>query len=275
MTKRELEGREVAAAITRGAARRAACFTAAMGRPVGVVAVGWSTDTTTDRFLASKERAFRDAGFSFRGVVLDPGEGTAAAAARVAEAGRDEAVDGVFVQFPVPAGLDARRLLGAVPLARDIDGARRGFPNATAAAVIRVLTAHGVPLPGARAVVVSGQPVIAEWAAELLSEEGASVVVPPPELAASGRLSGGDVVVVASGRPGSVPESWLPEEAVVVDTGYYHGGGRGDVAWGDPPRRLRGRVPPVGGVGPVTVAVLMEHAVAAAEARSGLSRRRP
>lgn len=273
---RELRGRALAAEIARVAARRAAAFAGASGRPVGVAAVGWSTDPTTGRFLATKEQSFRRAGLAFRGVVLDPGDGSAAAASSVAALSRDDAVDGIFVQYPTPSVLDVLPVLDAVAPEKDIDGGRRGgrggrggrgFPSATAVAVLRVLAAHAIPVRGARTVVVGGQPAIAGPVAALLEREGAAVEEVPADAATAARLAAAELVVVASGRPGSVPDARLPAGAVVVDTGYYHGGGRGDVVWTDAQRRLEARVPPIGGVGPVTVAVLMAHAVEAAERR--------
>ena len=276
---RLLRGLALAEELERRVLGRAQEFQQNSGRAATAAVVGWSSDPTTAAAIDAKRLAFGRAGLQVEAVVLSSGEGTAAILRRIDALNEHAAVDGILVQFPFPAGIDGRSVLDRVAGGKDIDGGsawsrqrlRRRAPcyvPATPGAVLRLLGAHEIPVEGRRVAVVGGQPAIAEPVGLLLQAAGVDVLEVGPDMAAAEapqKVNEVEVVIAAAGKPSSVPSDWLPEGCILVDTGYYHGGGRGDVAPGPGMTRVAAWVPPLGGVGPVTVAILMENTLAAAE----------
>ena len=281
---RLLRGLALAEEVERRVRARGEAFQQASGRPATAVVVGWAADPTTGSAVAAKRRAFERAGLTIEAVVLDSAGGTEAILQRIDALNEDPGVDGILVQFPFPPGINGRAVMDRVVGSKDIDGGSAWsrqqlidsgpsgsgfFIPATAAAVPRLLRAHEIPLEGRPVAVVGGQPAIAGPLPPLLEAVGARVVEVEPGTTAdeaARRISEVDLVVAAVGKANALPSDWLPQECVLVDTGYYHGGGRGDVAPGSGMTRVAAWVPPMGGVGPVTVALLMENTIAAAEA---------
>jgi methylenetetrahydrofolate dehydrogenase (NADP+) / methenyltetrahydrofolate cyclohydrolase len=196
----------------------------------------------------------------------------------------DDAVHGIILQTPLPDEVFADELTGAIPPGKDIDGANPtslgrlaaglpAFAPATAEAVLRLLDYHGVELAGRRAVVVGRSTVVGKPVAHLLLDRNATVTVchsRTGDLAEVTRL--GEVLVVAVGRAGLVRGEHVRPGAMVVDVGtnvQADGSLVGDVD-ARSVEGVAGAISPVpGGVGPVTTALLLEHAVAAAELIAG------
>jgi methylenetetrahydrofolate dehydrogenase (NADP+)/methenyltetrahydrofolate cyclohydrolase len=197
----------------------------------------------------------------------------------VAELAAEPGVHGVFVQLPLPEALDARAVADRIPPHKDIDGVSerslarfaRGeaaFAPATALAVMRLLKRHAIDLAGARALVVGGGDFGVPLATLLSRAAAASVSIVPasdPDLEARCRAS--TLIVSAAGVPATIRATHVAPGAIVVDAGVSRPAGvlTGDV---DPAVRAVARafVPMPGGVGPVTIACLLEHTWAAASA---------
>ena len=190
----------------------------------------------------------------------------------------ERTVAGIIVQQPLPEHIPLRVVIDTLDPAKDIDGIHplnagllslgyEGFLPATAHAAVELLRRSGVPLRGARAVVVGRSNVVGKPAAMLLLREHATVTIchsRTRDLAA--HLREADVVVVATGRPGLVTGDMLKRGAVVVDVGINVVEGRlvGDVDF-DSAARVASAITPVpGGVGPLTNAILLTHLVRAA-----------
>jgi methylenetetrahydrofolate dehydrogenase (NADP+) / methenyltetrahydrofolate cyclohydrolase len=190
----------------------------------------------------------------------------------------DAAVSGILLQLPLPGHLDGTSLIERIPPGKDVDGlttvsagllarGRPGLTPCTPTGVIRLLDEHRVPLSGARAVVVGRSTLVGRPMAALLTQRDATVTlchsrtVDLPE-----RCREADVLVVASGQRGLVQEDWVKPGAVVIDVGIHRteSGLTGDVAPGVAARAAM--VTPVpGGVGPMTIAMLLMNTLAAAE----------
>jgi len=195
----------------------------------------------------------------------------------------DDEVDGVLVQLPLPEQIDSEAVLRAVDPMKDVDGfhpfnagrlyaGRPTFVPATALGIILLLEDYGVELSGARAVVVGRSTIVGKPVFHLLLGANATVTVchsHTRDLADETR--GADVLVVAIGRPGLVTPDMVKEGAAVVDVGITRtdAGLVGDVV-PEVAERARFLTPVPGGVGPMTIAVLLRNTVQAARYRREL-----
>ncbi|MEO6866508.1 MAG: bifunctional 5,10-methylenetetrahydrofolate dehydrogenase/5,10-methenyltetrahydrofolate cyclohydrolase, partial [Gaiellales bacterium] len=191
-------------------------------------------------------------------------------------------IDGVLVQMPLPAGLDPEPVILAVPPTKDVDGfhpwnlgsiasALDGVASCTPAGVMTLLDAYDVELEGADAVVVGRSRTVGLPMAMLLLQRNATVTVTHHKTRDLGaKTRSADVLVVAAGAPGLITADMVKPGAVVVDIGttYTADGLRGDVEY-DAVREVASLVSPVpGGVGPMTIATLLESTLQLAWARA-------
>jgi methylenetetrahydrofolate dehydrogenase (NADP+)/methenyltetrahydrofolate cyclohydrolase len=240
---------------------------------VGFATVLADDDERAHRHVERKHEAARDSGIDSHDHRLPGTAGERELLDLVAALNADEAVDGVFVQLPLPPHVDEGRVVAALDPVKDVDGlhpANRGrllegdeaFAPATPLAVLTLLREYGVELEGARATLVGPGPVLGTPTALLLLGANATVTVCDPDDPELGRHTrAADIVVATANRPGVVGAELLEPTAAVVDAGLD-----GDV---DP--AAAGRVallaPVPGGVGPVTIALLLRNVVRAARRR--------
>ncbi|HZD04187.1 MAG TPA: bifunctional 5,10-methylenetetrahydrofolate dehydrogenase/5,10-methenyltetrahydrofolate cyclohydrolase, partial [Longimicrobiales bacterium] len=270
-TGTRLDGRELARRLRRDvAARLEAMASQGVALPVptlGLVAV--DVHPGTRRFVALKERAFHGAGLEVRTRILPSDADTGAVTDALAGLAADPAIHGLFLQYPLPSTVDVRACVAAIPLAKDVDASgpaaeallREGRPRhvpGTPAAILRLLDASGADLIARGVTLVAVEGAVGEGTAALLRHRGVPVrVVRPdaPDVAAA--VGEASVLVTSAGRPGAVSGRWIGDGAVVVDAGYHHPGGAGDIVPAPDSARLDAWAPPRGGVGPLTVAQLM------------------
>jgi methylenetetrahydrofolate dehydrogenase (NADP+)/methenyltetrahydrofolate cyclohydrolase len=283
MIARLLEGRPVADAIWADVEPRAAEFSERVGRRVCLGMVGGADDSAA-AYARQIERQFTRRGLA----VTTRAAGAADMLDVVDELSRDDAVDGILLLTPLPAGVDAEQAVLAIDPARDVDGQhptnlgrlaqrRPGFAPATALGGLRLLQHYSVPLRGARVVVVGRSPVVGMPLALLLIDADATVSVchsRSSDLALVTREA--DIVCVAVGRQHLIGPEHVKPGSVVLDFGTNPGPGGstlGDVRT-DAVAEIAVAITPVpGGTGPTTVAVLAEQTVRAAHLRKRLERR--
>ncbi len=193
----------------------------------------------------------------------------------------DSTVSGILLQLPLPVTLDPRPLLERIDPHKDVDGlhladpgrlAKHGaLPPATAKGIVALLDHHGVELAGRRAVVIGRSELVGRPVAALLSRRDSTVTVchtRTRELEHECRRA--EILIVAAGRPHLIGEAHVRHGATVIDVGIHRVGERltGDVDF-EAVRRRAGAVSPVpGGVGPMTVASLLENTLVAATSRA-------
>jgi methylenetetrahydrofolate dehydrogenase (NADP+)/methenyltetrahydrofolate cyclohydrolase len=245
-----------------------------LGRPVGLATVLVGDDPASATYVRSKQRACAEAGIDSFDHQLPAETSEDALLALVQDLNADERVTGILVQLPLPGHIDSDRAIAAVEPVKDVDGFHpvnaglllQGNPAlvpATPAGVMTILRAHDVALEGARAVVVGRSNIVGKPLALLLLAANATVTVchtRTRDLASVVREA--DVVVAAAGRPATVTASMVKPGATVVDVGINRVEGRlvGDVA--DEVREVAGVLTPVpGGVGPMTIAMLLVNTV--------------
>lgn len=245
-----------------------------------------SDDPADERFVALKHDACREVGIESRDVRVDPGAPASELEGRLETASADPDVDAVFVQLPLPDRVPGLAVRRAIAPAKDIDclhpenlgrlvGGHPRFEPITPQAVRRLLAAYDVDVAG-REVVVVGRSVIGTPLANMLMQKGeggdATVTVchsRTRNLEAKTRRA--DILVTAAGAPGLVDGSMLAEDVVVVDVSANRvetdGGERlvGDVDFQSAEAKARAITPVPGGVGPVTMGVLLKHVVRAAK----------
>lgn len=250
---------------------------------VGLATVLVGDDPASQVYVSRKQEAALAAGLESFDHRLPASATEQEVLSLVEQLNRDEAVDGVLVQLPLPGHIDESRVLAAVDPMKDVDGfhplsagqlylGRPTFVPATPAGVLALLDEHGVELEGAEAVVIGRSQIVGKPMAHLLLGRNATVTLchsRTRDLASHTRRA--DVLVVGVGRPHLVGPDMVKEGAAVVDVGITRTeqGLVGDV---HPQVAERaGLLTPVpGGVGPMTIAMLLANAVKAARYRRGL-----
>ena len=282
MTFRVLEGTSAAAELRAEAAREAAAFLAAFGRPPGLRVILAGDDPGSAVYVRSKEKAAREAGFAAETLRL-PGSATESELlGRVSEANRDPSIDGLLVQMPLPAGIDTRKTLDAVDPAKDVDGfhpvnagllqqGRAHLVPCTPAGIMELLRRSDIDVAGKRAVVVGRSDIVGKPMAALLLAANATVTMAHSrtrDLPAVCREA--EILVVAIGRPRFVTAEFVRPGAVVVDVGInrLEGGLAGDVDFESVRAVASAATPVPRGVGPLTVAMLLKNTVRAANSRA-------
>lgn len=283
MTARLLDGNALARHLRADVARRAAALAARGTRPgLAVILVG--DDPASAVYVRNKVRACAECGI---GSVQQTCPATLAQAellARIAELNADPAIHGILVQMPLPAQLDAQAVIAAIAPAKDVDGfsvasageLMTGLPGlrpATPAGCMKLIESAGVDLRGRHAVVVGRSNTVGKPMALLLLQAHATVTVchsATPDLGHHTRQA--DVVVVAVGRPGTLRADMVKPGAVVIDVGINRDAqGRlcGDVDFAGV-AAVAGAITPVpGGVGPMTITMLLVNTLDAAERAAG------
>jgi methylenetetrahydrofolate dehydrogenase (NADP+) / methenyltetrahydrofolate cyclohydrolase len=276
-----IDGKAVAARLRDDVAAAAAGLRTRGAVPMlATVLVG--DDPASAVYVRSKTRAAREAGVEVRDHKLPATTSQRELEDLIAALNRDDDIDGILVQLPLPAPLDAEAVICALDPAKDVDGLHptnlgylaRGKPRfvpCTPSGCMRLLREVSAELAGARAIVLGRSLLVGKPIALLLANADATVTLchsRTRELADEVRRA--DVVVAAIGRPEMVRGDWIKPGAIVLDVGITRdptGKLVGDVEYAGAAERARAITPVPGGVGPMTIACLLENTVAAATRR--------
>jgi methylenetetrahydrofolate dehydrogenase (NADP+)/methenyltetrahydrofolate cyclohydrolase len=280
MPARILDGKALASRIRAELAEEAERLAGAGRRP-GLAAVLVGDDEASHIYVRAKQRAAAATGVESRRVELPADTAQAEVEAVVAELNADQAVHGIIVQLPLPDGLDPVRVQEAIDPAKDVDGLHpwnegrllRGDPEfapCTPAGIVELLRAERVPVEGSHVVVVGRGLLVGRPLSVMLSAKAAGANATVTLCHTGTRRLGdftrqADVLVAAAGRPAMITPGMVKPGAAVVDVGNHRVGGKlvGDVAPGV--AEIAGAITPVpGGVGPMTVAMLLANTVRAA-----------
>jgi methylenetetrahydrofolate dehydrogenase (NADP+)/methenyltetrahydrofolate cyclohydrolase len=271
-----MSGTELARSIVARSAERAEEFTRRTGTQPCLATVLVGDDPASATYVRMKQNRSRKAGIASRHVELPATTSTTELVDTISELSADPSVHGILLQHPVPSGIDERAAFEAIAPAKDVDGVtmhsfaamafgETGFASCTPGGILRLLDHYEVALSGQHAVVIGRSPILGKPAAMLLLARDATVTVchsRTRDLPSIVRTA--DIVVAAVGRPEFVRGDWLKEGAVVVDAGYNEGN-VGDVAFAEAEPKASLITPVPGGVGPMTIALLLEQTVDAAE----------
>ncbi|KYG29378.1 bifunctional 5,10-methylene-tetrahydrofolate dehydrogenase/5,10-methylene-tetrahydrofolate cyclohydrolase [Alkalihalobacillus trypoxylicola] len=195
---------------------------------------------------------------------------------KINELNENPKVHGILLQHPVPAHIDERLAFESISIKKDVDGVTSmgygqtalGFgkyPACTPAAIMEIIRYYQIPIAGKHAVVVGRSPILGKPVSALLLNDDATVTTCHSKTTnLESILSQADIVVAAVGKPNFILGDWLKEGAVVLDAGYNKGN-VGDVDYDSCYEKASAITPVPGGVGPVTISMLLKHTVIAAE----------
>lgn len=273
-----IDGQAVASKIRAQVAERVARLRDQGVRPcLATVLVG--DDPASETYVRMKGNACERVGMLSRRVTLPKDATQQQLMQTIRELNEDPSVHGILLQHPVPGHLDEREAFDAISLDKDVDGVTTlgfgraafdlpGFRSCTPQAILRLLDEYEIEIEGRRAVVVGRSPILGKPVAHLLLNRNATVTIchsRTQDLPSVVREA--DILVAAVGRPRFILGDWVKEGVVVMDAGY-NPGNVGDVDFESCKEKAAAITPVPGGVGPVTIATLLENTVTAAEARA-------
>jgi methylenetetrahydrofolate dehydrogenase (NADP+) / methenyltetrahydrofolate cyclohydrolase len=282
MAARIIDGKAVGAAVRERVREEVVAYAAKAGRVPNLATVIVGDDPASEIYVANKHRGCEEAGMrsTHHGLGADTSE--AELLELVAALGRDDDVDGILVQLPVPAQIDPDAIVAVLDPGKDVDGltplnagllahGTPGLVPCTPAGVMELLRHEGVEIEGAEAVVVGRSKLVGVPVARLLLAANATVTVchsRTRDLAAT--CARADVLVAAVGVPELIGADAIKPGAVVIDVGMNRteDGLRGDVEFAPAAERAAAITPVPGGVGPMTIAMLLANTLQAARART-------
>ena len=290
MNARILDGKALAAELRAEIAADVAAMKAATGRAPGLAVVLVGDDPASRSYVTAKGKACAAAGIYSREIALPASAGREEILVVVRTLNADDAIDGILVQLPLPDASIEREIIEALDPDKDVDGFHptnvgrmvQGLPSfapCTPLGVLEMLRRAGAPLSGAAVVVIGRSQLVGRPLSILLSQKGVDATVTlchtrTKDLARFTRAA--DIVVVAAGRPRTLTADMIRPGAVVIDVGVNRvpdaakaAGHRlvGDVDFDAVAAKAAAITPVPGGVGPMTIAMLLRNTVAAARRR--------
>jgi methylenetetrahydrofolate dehydrogenase (NADP+) / methenyltetrahydrofolate cyclohydrolase len=284
MTAALIDGKGFAEQLRARVAEAVPVFVQRTGRKPGLATVLVGEDPASQVYVRSKNKATLAARMESFEHRLPDDSSQKALLTLVADLNRDEAVDGILVQLPLPPHIDDKAVIDAIDPAKDVDGfhvenagrlavGEEGLVPCTPLGCLMLLKDRLGDLAGLEAVVVGRSNIVGKPMAQLLLRESCTVTLAHSRTrdlpAVVGRA---DILVAAVGRPAMIRGEWLKPGATVIDVGINRVDGRlvGDVDFASA-AEVAGAITPVpGGVGPMTIAVLLRNTLVAAHRRAGL-----
>lgn len=278
-----IDGKAIAKQVRQEVKAEAAELTAAGTQP-GLVTVLVGDDPASATYVRNKNKKATKLGFHSVHHHLPADTGQETLVDLVDTLNRDDAIDGILVQLPLPGQIDSAAVLERIDPSKDVDGLHpdnigrlvAGQPRlvpCTPSGVLRLLDEAGAELKGARAVVVGRSNLVGKPLAHLLLARHATVTLCHSRTRdLAGEVGRADVVVAAVGQRELIRGDWLSPDAIVIDVGTNHtddGKLVGDVEFEAASARVRAITPVPGGVGPMTIAMLLANTVRATRLRRG------
>lgn len=282
MAARLLDGKRIADDLIADLRRRVRAKVRAGGQPPGLAVVLVGDDPASSVYVRNKRRACERIGMAAYDYDLPASTSEAELYALIDRLNADPKVQGILVQLPLPAHIDSTALINRIDPRKDVDGfhaenvgrlalRQLGLRPCTPKGIITLLGHTDRPVRGRNAVVVGvsnhvGRPMMLELLIAGTTTSACHKFTPRDEL--EGAVSWADILIVAVGRPGLIPGEWIKPGAVVIDVGINRlddGSLCGDVGFEAARERASWITPVPGGVGPMTVATLMQNTVEASE----------
>ncbi len=273
-----MDGKTVAARILEETAQRVKRIREKTGITPCLATVLVGEDPASVTYVRMKQKRCETVGMTSLKIELPKETTTQELVAKITELSHDAAVHGILLQHPAPEQIDERLAFEAIAPAKDVDGVTMqsfgaisfdrpefGFGSCTPAGMMRLLDAYDVNPAGRHAVVIGRSPILGKPMAMMLLARHATVTICHSRTRdLPGLVRQADIVVAAVGRPRFVLGDWIKPGAVVLDAGYNEGN-VGDVDFDAAAERAAMITPVPGGVGPMTIAMLIEQTATAAE----------
>lgn len=278
----KLDGKAVAKRVRAEVAEAATRFAARAGRKPALHVVLVGEDPASQVYVRNKERSAAKAGIAGEVHRLPSSSTQEDVLAKVQALNADPNIDGILVQLPLPKHLDATSVIDVIDPSKDVDGltvssigklvdGRPGLRPCTPSGCMRLLAEVGATIEGSRALVIGRSALVGKPIAMMLLAANATVTLAHSRTKdLEARVRESDIVVAAVGRPELVKGAWVKAGAIVIDVGINRredGGLVGDVEYESTLERAGAVTPVPGGVGPMTIAMLLKNTVDAAERR--------
>ncbi|MGE6299353.1 bifunctional 5,10-methylenetetrahydrofolate dehydrogenase/5,10-methenyltetrahydrofolate cyclohydrolase [Guptibacillus hwajinpoensis] len=233
-------------------------------------------DPSSETYVRMKGNACKRVGITSKKIHLPEDTTTETLVQTIEELNNDTSVHGILLQHPVPSQVDERLAFETIAIEKDVDGVTSAgygqtslglgtFPSCTPAAIMKIMEDYDIQAEGKHAVVVGRSPILGKPVSALLLNQNATVTTCHSRTAdLASHVRQADIVIAAVGKPEFIKGDWVKEGAVVLDAGYNKGN-IGDVEYEAAARKSSYITPVPGGVGPVTIAMLLKHTVDAAE----------
>ncbi len=285
MTAQIIDGKAAAGRIRQQVSEQVDQLLASGKRRPGLAVVLVGFDPASEIYVRNKRKACDQVGFDSRAIDLPEETSEAELLGLIQELNDDPAVDGILVQLPLPLHIDSSKVINAIDPVKDVDGfhphnigllAQRlpGLRPCTPRGIMHLLTLTETQLQGAHAVVVGASNIVGRPMALELLLAGATVTIChrfTKDLET--HVGNADILVVAVGKPGVVLSEWIKPGAVVIDVGINRGENgslRGDIEFESASEVASYITPVPGGVGPMTIAMLLSNTLMAAK-QNGLA----
>ncbi|EGQ9836356.1 bifunctional methylenetetrahydrofolate dehydrogenase/methenyltetrahydrofolate cyclohydrolase FolD [Vibrio cholerae] len=280
MTAQNIDGTLISQTVRSEVAARVKARVQAGLRAPGLAVVLVGEDPASQVYVGSKRRACEEVGFVSKSFDLPATASEEALLSLVEELNNDPQIDGILVQLPLPAGIDTTKVLESIHPEKDVDGfhpynvgrlAQRipKLRSCTPKGIITLLERYNIPLRGKHAVIVGASNIVGRpMTLELLLAGCTTTTCHRFTQDLEGHIRQADILVVAVGKPNFIPGAWIKEGAIVVDVGINRldtGKLVGDVEYDVARTRASFITPVPGGVGPMTVASLIENTMMACE----------
>ncbi|QNN22296.1 bifunctional 5,10-methylene-tetrahydrofolate dehydrogenase/5,10-methylene-tetrahydrofolate cyclohydrolase [Planctomycetales bacterium ZRK34] len=281
-TSKLIDGKAVAAKVLERCAAKVEKIKQATGKTPCLATVLVGDDPASETYVRMKGKRCEAVGMQSLRVEMSAETTTEQLLEKMNQLAIDAAVNGILLQHPVPSQIDERAAFEAIPVSKDVDGVTAGglgemwlgierFGSCTPAGIMTLLREYNVKLEGLEACVIGRSPILGKPMAAMLCNANATVTICHSRTKDLGDVvRRADLIVAAVGRPNFVKGDWVKEGAIVIDAGYNPGNvGDVDFAAAEPRASLITPVP--GGVGPMTIATLIDQTADAAAEQFGVS----
>lgn len=284
-TSKLLDGKALAAELRAAMASEVQKAVTAGARPPGLAVILVGDDAASRVYVRNKQKACAEVGIVSVPFLLPEATTTRELQALIADLNKRADIDGILLQLPLPGVIDSRACLEAIDPGKDVDGFHPenmgklalglpGFAPCTPLGVLELLKRNGIELDGKKAVIVGRSNIVGKPLAMLLAGREANATV---TICHSGTKNlkeeclSADILLLAVGKPNAITEDMIPEGCIVVDIGINRlpGGLCGDVDFEGACKKAAAITPVPGGVGPMTIAMLLANTLKAWRMRTG------
>jgi methylenetetrahydrofolate dehydrogenase (NADP+)/methenyltetrahydrofolate cyclohydrolase len=274
-----IDGKAIAKQIRQSIKEQTLAFKQEHGLPPGLSVILVGEDPASQVYVRNKERACEEVGIRSKVIRMDEQTSEYELLKTIDELNNDKTVHGILVQLPLPNHIDEDKIINAISPDKDVDGfhpihsgmlmtGQPGLEPCTPKGIIRLIEETGQDIGGKNAVVIGRSNIVGKPVALMLLQRNATVTITHSKTKNLADIaSQADILVVAIGRPHMIDSSYVKEGAIVIDVGTtrVNGALRGDVVFDDVSKKAGFLTPVPGGVGPMTITMLLENTLTAAK----------
>ena len=275
MTPTIIDGKKISKEIKDELKEKVADYKA-KGTEITLVVIQVGDDPASSVYVRNKKKACEYIGINSKSYELPESTTEQELLGLIDKFNNDDSINGILVQLPVPKHIDPTKIINAISPSKDVDGfhpynvgclsiGERGFVSCTPAGVLELLKRYNIDIDGKNAVIVGRSNIVGKPMSTLMLKENATVTVTHSHTSNLKEVcKGADILIVAIGKNKFITSDYVKEGAVVIDVGIHRDGNNklsGDVDYDDVAQHTSAITPVPGGVGPMTIAMLMNNCV--------------